>query len=209
MDELDNLSGSISVPETQRKANQNESNLNTLDEPFTETLMRDLRLIGIKLKHVLLVGETEEDTLRELRDWDLWGPLLVCLTLSIMLSFTAPEGQTALVFSAVFVVVSVGAAIVTLNAQLLGGTISFFQSVCVLGYCVFPMNVVALLCILIKSLFSHTVILRLLCVCGGFVWATRASVVFMSQMVPPNRKVLAVYPVLLFYIFIGWLILIQ
>lgn len=39
-----------------------------------------------------------------------------------MLSFTAPPEQGALVFAAVFVVVWVGAAVVTLNAQLLGGT---------------------------------------------------------------------------------------
>jgi hypothetical protein len=31
----------------------------------------------------------------------------------------------------------------------------------------------------------------------------------MSQLVPPNRKLLAVYPVFLFYIFIGWMVLIQ
>lgn len=53
---------------------------------------------------------------------DLWGPLLVCLTLSILLSITAPEDQGALVFAAVFFVVWFGAAVVTLNAQLLGGT---------------------------------------------------------------------------------------
>ena len=46
----------------------------------------------------------------------------MCTGLDRMLSFTAPEGQTALVFAAVFVVIWVGAAVVTLNAQLLGGT---------------------------------------------------------------------------------------
>lgn len=53
---------------------------------------------------------------------DLWGPLMVCLTLSIVLSFSAPTDQGSLVFAAVFVVVWCGAALVTLNAQLLGGT---------------------------------------------------------------------------------------
>lgn len=46
----------------------------------------------------------------------------MCLTLSITLCISAREEQRALVFAAVFVVVWVGAAIVTLNAQLLGGT---------------------------------------------------------------------------------------
>lgn len=39
-----------------------------------------------------------------------------------LLSITAPEDQGALVFAAVFFVVWFGAAVVTLNAQLLGGT---------------------------------------------------------------------------------------
>ena len=50
------------------------------------------------------------------------------------MSFTAPDGQASLVFAAVFFIVWFGAGVVTLNAQLLGGNISFFQSVCVLGY---------------------------------------------------------------------------
>lgn len=39
-----------------------------------------------------------------------------------MLSISAPEDQKAMVFAGVFVLVWIGAAIVTLNAQLLGGT---------------------------------------------------------------------------------------
>ena len=35
-----------------------------------------------------------------------------------------------------------------------------------------------------------------------------ASVVFMSQLVAPSRKVLAVYPVFLFYIVLSWVILV-
>ena len=38
-----------------------------------------------------------------------------------MLSLSAPEDQKALVFAGVFVLVWIGAAIITLNAQLLGG----------------------------------------------------------------------------------------
>ena len=71
---------------------------------------------------------------------DLWGPLLICLLLSCILSLTAPGDEGSLVFAAVFVIVWFGAALVTLNAQLLGGTISFFQSICILGYCVFPLT---------------------------------------------------------------------
>jgi protein YIPF6 len=86
---------------------------------------------------------------------DLWGPLLVCLLLSSTLSFTAPASSSSLVFAAVFVIVWCGAAMVTVNAQLLGGSISFFQSVCILGYCVFPMTLSAIVCLIIGFLYKQ------------------------------------------------------
>ncbi|OQR91762.1 hypothetical protein THRCLA_08880 [Thraustotheca clavata] len=193
----DEVSGKMDVPV-----------VNTLDEPVSETIMRDVRLVGSKLKVVLAPKNTSDETLQALRDWDLWGPLMVCLTLSIMLSMTAPTNQSAMVFTSVFVVVWVGAAVVTINAQLLGSTISFFQSICVLGYCVFPLVIATIACFLTRVVSSHVAI-RLVFVGIGFIWSTRASVVFMSQLVPPKKKALTVYPVLLFYIFISWMILIQ
>lgn len=75
---------------------------------------------------------------------------MVCLLLSTILSITAPSSSSSLVFAAVFVIVWCGAAIVTVNAQLLGGSISFFQSVCILGYCVFPLTLSALVCLVIS-----------------------------------------------------------
>ncbi|TYZ61539.1 hypothetical protein PybrP1_006863 [[Pythium] brassicae (nom. inval.)] len=193
------VTGSISLPSGAE---------NTLDEPVSETILRDVRLVAGKLRVVLVPRNTSEETLKALRDWDLWGPLMLCLSLSIMLSMTAPAHQSAMVFTGVFVVVWAGAAVVTINAQLLGSTISFFQSVCVLGYCVFPLNIATLLCMVLGVVVSH-VALRLLIVGVGFLWSTRASVVFMSTLVPPKRKALTVYPVLLFYLFISWMVLIQ
>ncbi|ETV75743.1 hypothetical protein H257_10117 [Aphanomyces astaci] len=181
----------------------------TLDEPVSETILRDVRLVGSKLKVVLMPKNTSDETLHALRDWDLWGPLLVCLTLSIMLSISAPTNQSAMVFTGVFVVVWAGAAVVTINAQLLGSTISFFQSICVLGYCVFPLVIATLFTTIFRVLSLGHVTVRLVVVAVGFLWSTRASVVFMSQLVPPKRKALTVYPVLLFYLFIGWMILIS
>ena len=42
-----------------------------------------------------------------------------------------------------FIVLGVGAVILTLNILLLGGTIVFFQSLCLLGYCLFPIVLAA------------------------------------------------------------------
>ena len=131
----------------------------TLDEPVSETLNRELRAIANKMHKVVIYSS---DSKAELRNWDLWGPLVLCLVLAITLStgathapvvdskghaIQAPaDDDSGGVFAAVFVIVWCGAAVVTLNAVLLGGTVSFFQSICVLGYCVFPLTCAALVC---------------------------------------------------------------
>lgn len=81
-------------------------------------------MIGYKLKYVLL-PKMKEDNGKELRNWDLWGPLLLCLCLAITLSF-ATSNQAETVFAIIFVVIWIGAGVVTLNAKLLGGKTSFF-----------------------------------------------------------------------------------
>ncbi|KAF3899501.1 hypothetical protein GTR04_0796 [Trichophyton interdigitale] len=79
-----------------------------------------------------------------LRNWDLWGPLIFCLLLSMFLSMGKGD-QSSLVFSGVFCIVWIGEAVVTLQIKLLGGNISFFQSVCLIGYTLFPLVIAALL----------------------------------------------------------------
>jgi hypothetical protein len=56
-----------------------------------------------------------------LRDWDLWGPLIFCLLLSLFLCIRADEKQKDLVFSGVFAMAWVGEAVVTMQIKLLGG----------------------------------------------------------------------------------------
>ena len=74
-----------------------------------------------------------------LYDWDLWGPLLLCTLMAILLQGTHTSQHSAN-FTDVFILGWCGAGVVTVNSQLLGGKISFFQSVCVLGYCILPLT---------------------------------------------------------------------
>ena len=71
---------------------------------------------AIDADHLLSQGNMSEG----LRDWDLWGPLVFCLLLSLLLSFNQVE-QKSLVFSGVFVMVWIGEAVVTMQIKLLGG----------------------------------------------------------------------------------------
>merc|ERR1712190_247228 len=114
------------------------------------------------------------------------------------------QDQAGLAFALVFIIVWVGSGVVTLNALLLRGKISFFQSVCVLGYCIFPLVIAAFVSLLLQIIW-----LKVLFVCVGFTWSTGASVGFMSELVAEDRRVLGVYPVWLFYAAIAWMILIS
>ncbi|KAH8298016.1 hypothetical protein KR018_004407 [Drosophila ironensis] len=181
---------------------------NTLDEPIRETVLRDIRAVGVKFYHVLYPKEKSS----LLRDWDLWGPLVLCTFMATILqgsssvdnmSDNGPE------FAQVFVIVWIGAAIVTLNSKLLGGNISFFQSVCVLGYCLTPVAIALIVCrvILLAQTTRLLFFLRFVTTTIGFAWATYASFVFLGQSQPPHRKPLAVYPIFLFFFIISWLVL--
>jgi len=144
-----------------------------------------------------------------LRDWDLWGPFLLCFTLAIVLERTAPPNSEVTVFSAVFVIVALGSIFVTLNAKVLGGQCSVFQSVCVLGYCLFPLVLDAIVLEIIRIVAYHNFWLQFGLSMGAFIWATFSSVGFMASLVPPSRKWLAIYPLFLFYFVLTWLIVIQ
>ena len=52
-----------------------------------------------------------------------------------MLRHSAQAGQQTQVFTGVFVITWIGSTVVTLNSKLLGCNLSFFQCLCVLGYC--------------------------------------------------------------------------
>lgn len=176
----------------------------TLDEPVMETIMRDVRMVGTKMKCVMDPRRVDVSTLK---DWDLWGPLLLCLLLASILSGSAPADQKSLVFSSVFVIVWCGSGVVTVNALLLGGTLSFFQSICVLGYCIFPLTLASVFCVTIGAMIGFWI--RLLVVVFCFFWASSASVGFLSTLVPENRRALAAYPVFLFYLSISWMVVVQ
>ena len=64
----------------------------TLDEPISHTILRDLRAVGAKFR-IVMIGRGGADVLAELRQWDLWGPLIVCLVLCIALAVPAPADQ--------------------------------------------------------------------------------------------------------------------
>ena len=133
---------------------------NSLDEPISVTIMRDLRRIYSNLVMVIVpfefaryvdVEDEDVDDLaspgsrqtarrnQALKNWDLWGPMLFTIGLAIPLSIGTSKPSST--FSLVFGLISVGAIVLTVNVVLLGGSIGFLQSISLLGYCLAPLNV--------------------------------------------------------------------
>lgn len=80
------VEGDISVP---IGSSRRDDEFSTLDEPVKETILRDVRAVGNKFIHVLYPKRSSA----LLRDWDLWGPLLLCVTLALLLQGGAADSN--------------------------------------------------------------------------------------------------------------------
>ena len=194
------------IPTGSMSSGTQRSSVGTLDEPIRDTIMRDVESIRKKFSFILFPTSDKVSGLS--RDWDLWGPFILCLVLSVVLASQAPENQKGYVFAMVYVFVWAGSAIVTFNAVLLKGNVSFFQTVCVLGYCILPLVMAAVLGWALNLFTSGTLNIALKGAAIGLAlaWASKASVGFMSELVPDDRRALAVYPVWLLNVAIAWII---
>ena len=158
--------------------NQKENNYNqeiyvhnSLNEPIMTSLTRDLNRIYSKLKVVALPVSSEAKN-KELKQWDLWGPFIICLLLGIILCFTSKK-NSGLVFSMIFIIMWIGAMIITMNSSLLGGKLTLMQCICLLGYCTFPAVVASLFNrVFLKFMPS---IGKLIIVFISFVWSTKGK----------------------------------
>ncbi|KAK6621222.1 hypothetical protein RUM43_011528 [Polyplax serrata] len=208
-DFVSDVEGDILVPNSKHSQDPRQPDFNTLDEPIKQTVMRDLKAVCVKFKYVLFPRDKESQLL--LKEWDLWGPLMLCTFMAVFLQGSSDKGTNdgGPEFAEVFVIVWVGAMIVTLNSKLLGGHMSFFQSVCVLGYCLLSPAIALILCraVLLAGRSMTLFLIRLLIALSAFVWSTASCMVFLGQSQAPGRKILAGYPVCLFYAIISWLII--
>jgi len=80
------LAGNITVSGTAGQSDgQGGREFNTLDEPISQTIKRDLSAVGTKFAAVLWPKEKQS----LLREWDLWGPLILCTIMATILQVSA------------------------------------------------------------------------------------------------------------------------
>merc|ERR550519_303006 len=103
------LAGNITVSGTAGQSDGSGGReFNTLDEPISQTIKRDLSAVATKFLAVLYPKEKKS----LLKEWDLWGPLILCTFMATILqghdTSDAHEGDGGPEFAEVFVIVWVG-----------------------------------------------------------------------------------------------------
>ncbi|KAG4302115.1 hypothetical protein PCK1_001674 [Pneumocystis canis] len=179
---------------------------NTLEEPIYMTIYNDIKMIGIKLNYILWTRKNYN----ALNNWDLWGPLIFCLLFCLCLSFTVPKSESITIFTSLFCIIWISELIITLNLKLLGIPISLFYSICILGYSLFPLVIITII-----NLFIPIIFIRFPLIVIGYGWSTYASlnVITDSSFNLNNKKLLAIYPLFLYYFcitfFLSWIVFLQ
>jgi hypothetical protein len=165
-----------------------------------------------------------------MKDWDLWGPLILCTFLALTLHHNQHNYSSTLLvgphFSEIFLLLWFANSLISLNYKLLisssrkrsdkssaiGSNPSTFQLLCVFGYCLAPpslgviiLKIVSMsLNLQVKYLFYQKLIIGIL---FGFVWPTISSVKILSKYQEKDKRLLAIYPIGLFYFVLSWAII--
>ena len=172
----------------------------SLDEAIVTTIYRDLYSVYIKLILVINPLISDEVKKKHIRQWDLWGPLLFNIFLACTLAINSNDKSQTVIL--IFLIFWVGSFLVFLNSNLLGVKISIFQIFCLLGYCLFPLNISSF----IFSFIKINDILKLFFIGLTCFWSLFSVSRFLQKLANSEQRYLVLYPVILLYFFISWFI---
>jgi hypothetical protein len=172
----------------------------TLNESISLTILRDVHSIYYKLKFVINPFSSNNEKKRHITQWDLWGPLLFVTFLSCTLAIKAKEKSKIIVI--IFVIFWLGSLLVYLNGNLLDSNIKLFQVMCLLGYCLFPLNISAF----ILAITNFYEIIRFIIVLLTCFWSLFSIEGYFRIVSSPHQKYLVFYPAILMFAFISWFI---
>lgn len=117
-------------------------------------------------------------------------------------------------FMVLLFAVFMGGIIVTFNIKILGGKISYFQSVSILGYCICPIFIALIILQVLKFFQINNSLLRLIFIVVATVWAILGKYVinlaarsFIGVNLPEHKKFVGLYPIIVFYFFIAILMI--
>ena len=189
---------------------KNENNVNysssyryskeTLDEAILTTINRDLNSIYNKLLFVINPFSSDEEKKYHIKQWDLWGPLIFNIFLAGTLAIHSEnKGQTIIL---IFLIFWLGSFLIFINSHLLGVNTSIFQIICLLGYCLFPLNISTF----IFCIFRANEIFKFLVIGFTCFWSLFSASSYLSNLANSEQRYLVLYPVILLYLYISWFI---
>ena len=176
--------------------------VDTLNESISSTILRDLKLIYYKLKYVMNPFSSNVDRKKHIQQWDLWGPLLFITFLSCTLAINSKDKSHTII--SIFAIFWIGNLLVYINGNLLNSNIKFFQTICLLGYCLFPLNISAL----ILSITNFYEIIRVTFILITLVWSLFSVKQYFKSLTNDDQSMLVFYPAILLFLFISWFILV-
>jgi len=200
--EITKSSSVIEIPQSfgSDDLNKQKNNKNTLDESVYSTISRDLSMICKKLKYVINPFISKQMKYNHIRQWDLWGPLLLNIILACTLTLNTKEkGQ---ITSLIFIIFWMGGVAIYLNNYFLEVKASIFQIFCLLGYCLFPLNLAAI----IVTIIHWNDIFRFIIVGITCFWSVYSSSDYLKAITTQGKRYLVLYPCILFYLYISWFI---
>ena len=172
----------------------------TLNEPILTTIYRDLYLIYTKLQFVINPFTSNDLKTYHIKQWDLWGPLILIIFLACTLAINSTDKSQTIIL--IFLIFWLGSFLVFLNAHLLGVKTSIFQIFCLLGYCLFPLNLSAF----ILSFTRFFEIIRFIIIGITCFWSLYSTSSFLKNLSEPEKRYLVLYPSILLYIYISWFV---
>ena len=181
-------------------SSNNNFSKESLDEAIITTIYRDLYSVYIKLILVINPLTSDEVKKKHIRQWDLWGLLLFTVFLACTLAINSNDKSQTVIL--IFLIFWVGSFLVFLNSNLLGVKISIFQIFCLLGYCLFPLNISSFIFCFIKT----NDILKLFFIGLTCFWSLFSVSRFLKNLANSEQRYLVLYPVILLYFFISWFI---
>ena len=181
-------------------SSNNNFSKESLDEAIITTIYRDLYSVYIKLILVINPLTSDEVKKKHIRQWDLWGQLLFTVFLACTLAINSNDKSQTVIL--IFLIFWVGSFLVFLNSNLLGVKISIFQIFCLLGYCLFPLNISSFIFCFIKT----NDILKLFFIGLTCFWSLFSVSRFLKNLANSEQRYLVLYPVILLYFFISWFI---
>lgn len=127
----------------------------------------------------MLIPRKQDNTSYRVRNWDLWGPFIMCLVFAFFidsknLNFILDTTTFVTVIFSVFV----GAIIVTFNIKILDGKVSYFQAVSILGYCICPIFLALIALQLLKFLQFTNRWIRVILLVVATIWSIFGKIYF-------------------------------